>query len=490
MMGASPLRNPMFNRLVLLAILLMSPLVSHACLNTMETEDHYDRTINGQTISIRYGLPEKIYDGGEGVQSHSQYIRRLISDEGKEEEFSYFFMPIPDVKKEGQEELDRLKEPLSFEQENDKAVALVKVGRLEEAVSLLLALEKKSTGHYSVAANLGTAYELQGKDELALEWIRKGIERNLDSHQGSEWLHVRILETKIKLKEQPDWLKNHSVAGLDFGQDALPSRPSPESLPLGNDGKPLSFLRAHAGLGYQLSERLRFGKPQDPVVADLLMDYGQGAFLLEGGRWSSMLLTASRQYGVHREGFDQREQAIGKWVSDNPPMRTRENLDLSLVMLALTLFVTFAWLKYNAWVRKKGTWTPTKSMVWLGLAGTQLVITLSTALAAYVSYLSFEWRVNLALLSLAVTVGIMGHLYGLGMTRGKIAWLGVFLWPAGLLFVLPAGVPEILMVIAVVTIVIRVLQASKPPVWLDKPPINPPVVKMRFRPAWKNPAER
>jgi len=50
--------------------------------------------------------------------------------------------------------------------------------------------------------DLGTAYELAGKNEPALRWIREGLRRNPNSHKGTEWLHVKILEAKIEQEKQ------------------------------------------------------------------------------------------------------------------------------------------------------------------------------------------------------------------------------------------------------------------------------------------------
>ena len=54
--------------------------------------------------------------------------------------------------------------------------------------------KKKFPGNARVAANLGTALELKGENEEALKWIREGVIRDASEHDGSEWLHARILD--------------------------------------------------------------------------------------------------------------------------------------------------------------------------------------------------------------------------------------------------------------------------------------------------------
>lgn len=135
----------------------------------------------------------------------------------------------------------------TYERRIDYSVALIRLGRVKDAIVELQALEKAFPGKYKTAANLGTAYELDGQLEPALEWIAKGIERNPDSHAGTEWLHVAILKAKLKLNEDPAWLATHSVLeGVDAPAEEV--------------------VRA---IEYQLNERLVFVKPLDAVVCDL-----------------------------------------------------------------------------------------------------------------------------------------------------------------------------------------------------------------------------
>lgn len=159
---------------------------------------------------------------------------------------------------------ESLRNAVSFRERNDYAVALMYLGRSAEAVTRLQELEKEIPGEYYIAANLGTAYELAGENEKALEWITEGIRRNSDSHYGTEWLHVKILEAKIAQEKDPDYFKKHSVLDL---------RPADvdKVLVIGSDKYTPSQLMT--ALQYQLSERLSFVKPPDAPVASLLFDY-------------------------------------------------------------------------------------------------------------------------------------------------------------------------------------------------------------------------
>jgi hypothetical protein len=64
----------------------------------------------------------------------------------------------------------QLRGSTNFNDRSDYSVALMYLGRSNEAVELLQRLEAEQPGQYFVAANLGTAYELTGKNEEALRW--------------------------------------------------------------------------------------------------------------------------------------------------------------------------------------------------------------------------------------------------------------------------------------------------------------------------------
>jgi tetratricopeptide (TPR) repeat protein len=202
------------------------------------------------------GKQAKVNDGGADF-----YKQRLSPDEIKAE-----------WKKKLSELEAQLKPDSDYKLRSDYAAALIHVGENKKAIEILEAVEKSKPGEYITAANLGTAYELNGEDEKALEWIKKGIERNAQSHYGTEWVHVKILEAKLELAKDPNWLKTHTVLGLNFGKDARPLMPG---LPVpDHTGKERNTDDAMYAVEYQLHERLAFVSPPDAVVADLLFDLG------------------------------------------------------------------------------------------------------------------------------------------------------------------------------------------------------------------------
>ena len=101
---------------------------------------------------------------------------------------------------------------------SDYAAKLIYLGEYEKAKNIYIEIENKKSNLYTTASNLGTIYELIGKPDSALYWIRKSVTLNPQSHEGSEWIHLKILEFKINKNQNIE----NSILGLDFGQGELP----------------------------------------------------------------------------------------------------------------------------------------------------------------------------------------------------------------------------------------------------------------------------
>lgn len=147
---------------------------------------------------------------------------------------------------------EKVKTEKSFMALSDYAVMLMKLGKNDEALVILQSLYAAHPDQYQLAANLGTSYELAGEVDSALKYIKRGIELNPNAHEGSEWVHVKVLETKLKLKSDPDYLKTHTVLELSTAQE--------------ND----------AGVGQQVEiqvrERFPFCPGPDFIMSSLLED--------------------------------------------------------------------------------------------------------------------------------------------------------------------------------------------------------------------------
>ena len=149
----------------------------------------------------------------------------------------------------------------------DDAVILMLQGKYEESIKKLLELNQRHPNKYSIASNLGTAYELNGENEKALKWITEGIKRDANSHYGTEWLHQLILKLKIEERQNKNFLQTKRAIPLP------PRFKLDDNITIDNQTHTISDVEK--ALGYQLRERLVFVKPKDKIVADLLYAYAR-----------------------------------------------------------------------------------------------------------------------------------------------------------------------------------------------------------------------
>lgn len=147
----------------------------------------------------------------------------------------------------------------------DYGGVLAHLHQFNKARVVLEEAEKLEPGDYAVASNLGTVNELLGDNQKARTWIAEGMKRRAGSHGGTEWLHLMILDAKLQIAADPEWLQTHRVLGVDYGLAARPTAPRPHE-----DGD-RERLRA---LTYQLRERLKFVKAPEPIVGELLFALG------------------------------------------------------------------------------------------------------------------------------------------------------------------------------------------------------------------------
>jgi len=248
---------------LLLVVILCSSQTASACLNPIEI----GRNEVGKQIQLN-GL------------STEEFLTELLTHEGKK----YWAETLKELQKQQKDT------PSAF-YPNNIAVAMVHLGQIKQAIKILEMYEKDEPGIYQTAANLGTAYELDGQNEKALKWIKEGVKRNGEGHCGSEWLHVKILEAKIALDIDPDWLKKRSVLGIDLTQ------PNLEITISDTPNAKRSIGDIEAALVYQLHERLEFVKPQEAVVADLLYDLARVFTITRSAEHSAAVKALALSYG-------------------------------------------------------------------------------------------------------------------------------------------------------------------------------------------------
>jgi tetratricopeptide (TPR) repeat protein len=187
---------------------------------------------------------------------------------------------------------------------SDKGIVLILLGQYEKAIELYLDIEKIKPKRYSTASNIGTAYELIGQNENALKWINRSIEIDSASHNNSEWIHARILEAKIKGEQL--YTTTHLLK-TNFGTGESPiSKLTKDEL-----------SKLHSALYFQLNERISFIKPKDKIVAQLLFDLGNIAYLV--GQYSDALedYRLAKEYGFAGQLIENRIKSSIRVSKDN-----------------------------------------------------------------------------------------------------------------------------------------------------------------------------
>ena len=229
---------------------------------------------------------------------------------------------------------------------SDLGTLLAYNGQLIKAKRIFLDIESKYPGLYQTAANLGTTYELLGKNDSALLWIRKAISINPDSHEGSEWIHLKILEAKIKAKGDSKYLWTYNILSLDFGDNEVPKLPPN-----------IDLLKISKDLFHQLEERMTFVKPKDPIVAQLLYNLGNAIAIRDDVTSALQIYKVAEEYGYSTPLFETRrayftnlqseadlknnhQKKNNKQIKDNKEKLTKKNFSYKpLILILITTVV-------------------------------------------------------------------------------------------------------------------------------------------------------
>lgn len=200
-----------------------------------------------------------------------------------------------------EEELKELykswKDKNRIEDYSDYGAVLVYLGRYKEALKVFKEIESISPGRYETASNMGTVYELLGKNENAYKWIEKAIKIRPEAHDSSEWLHLKILEVKIKGE---NYLKTNFLLGTNFGNKLIPESK------LSN--KQLNILKL--AIYSQLDERISFIKPPDPIVGLLLFELGNICAIVDDATSAYEIYQKASEYGYSSRLFDKRFKLV------------------------------------------------------------------------------------------------------------------------------------------------------------------------------------
>lgn len=178
---------------------------------------------------------------------------------------SHYFQPYSFNQKQIAKNIDEFnsrfnKGVYTFKDVSDYGALLLMAGKHAEGLQIFKGLVQKYPGEYNIKANLAVAYELNGKIDSALFWEKLAIAQNPFSHQHSEWIHVKILETKIAFSNDSTRLGNRKVT---FISDSIAARKK-DSTVIRN-----CLLQ---NFDYQIRERLPFTLNKDDVFGTMLFE--------------------------------------------------------------------------------------------------------------------------------------------------------------------------------------------------------------------------
>lgn len=147
---------------------------------------------------------------------------------------------------------------------SDIAWVKIKLGKAQEMIPVLDSLYRLYPNDYNIIANLGTAYELEGNNDKSLELIKKAIAINPKSHFNSEWIHIKILEAKLKNESSLSELIGLNANSFTYQydhwiKDQIFAESKADSIML--------------SIAYQLHERIHFVKAPNKIVGQLLLDF-------------------------------------------------------------------------------------------------------------------------------------------------------------------------------------------------------------------------
>jgi len=258
----------------LLSILTLTITTVSGCINETRISLTGEKRVKSHPTSIPEGTNFELYK--EGYQKDLHVLDSLWKKNHKIEDYS------------------------------DYGTVLVYLGQYKKALKVFQEIEAKKPGLYATASNMGTVNELLGNNVLAYKWIKKAIKIDPKSHKNSEWLHLKILEVKIKGNQ---YLNSEFLIGQNFGKDTLPKSK------LNRD----ELRQLELQIYYQLEERISFIKPKEKIVALLLFELGNICALTEDATTSYKIYKKAEEYGYSSELFQIRYEFVKQLQSQIDP---------------------------------------------------------------------------------------------------------------------------------------------------------------------------
>ncbi len=215
-------------------------------------------------------------------------------------------LPDTPLRREYRDALSRLEKKANLDADElaDLGALNIRTGQAGKAVELLRSAQRKHPTHFRIAANLGTAWQLQGDLEQAAAALRQSMRLAPPKLRPIEELHLRLVESRQK-QRAPQQIDD--LFGVKFG-NAVRAMPADERKKLPADA-------------VALTQRLALSLPNDArllwQLGELANAYGdiRTAAAIFDGCVSELGLTAA-ELRQRRQAFRDAADKLG------PPSRT------------------------------------------------------------------------------------------------------------------------------------------------------------------------
>jgi hypothetical protein len=92
---------------------------------------------------------------------------------------------------------------LSADEQADLGALYIRVGQVNKAVELLRTAQREHPNHFFIAANLGTACQLQGNLAQAADALQRAVRLAPGKQQSAEELHLKLVRLRLQASRGP-----------------------------------------------------------------------------------------------------------------------------------------------------------------------------------------------------------------------------------------------------------------------------------------------
>ncbi|MBL7950932.1 MAG: hypothetical protein JNM62_04375 [Flavobacteriales bacterium] len=165
---------------------------------------------------------------------------------------------------------------------NDLVIAYLYDKQWQRALELSTQLVTALPNEYTVVITHAAALELNGRAADAVPYMQRALELNSGSHQGSEWIHLRLLKERVRGGTPDPW----ALIGVDLRPGGV--------LHASAD---VDLLKLVKQVHYQVNDRRFFTPEHDPLYGALLFVYADLLTLNNYASQAEGMYTMAAEYG-------------------------------------------------------------------------------------------------------------------------------------------------------------------------------------------------